>query len=83
MCWHPERDAIGRALLGKEGLRKIAERFAVSTTALHRHKTRGIPRGLVRAVEAQALAHQGDLLEQVRGLIASAQSILGQAEGRG
>lgn len=38
ICTHEERDAIEKALLAGDSLRRIAERFGTSSTALHRHK---------------------------------------------
>ena len=83
ICRHEGREAIDRALLGGETLRNIAERYGVSTTALHRHKARDISKALVRAAEAQEIAHDRDLLERVRDLVESAHGILATAEARG
>jgi len=70
-------------LVDREPLRNIAERFAVSATALHRHKARDLSKALVRAAEAQETAHDRDLLERVRDLVETAHGILAKAEARG
>lgn len=83
ICKHPQREGMDAALVAAEPLRSIAERFGTSATALHRHKVDHVSRALVRAAEARELAHDGKLLDQVKGLIARAQSILSKAEARG
>ena len=70
------------ALVAGESLRSIAERFGTSATALHRHKGEHVSRALVRAAEARELDRDGKLLDQVKDLIGSAQSILAGAEAR-
>ena len=83
ICKHSERDSIDRALVDREPLRNIAERFSVSATALHRHKTRDLSRGLVRAAERRETVRDRNLLGRVRGLVERAHGILAQAEARG
>ena len=83
VCKHAQRDDIDRALVSGEPLRSIAERFGASATALHRHKAQDLAKALTRAAEAQELAHDKDLLKQVRELVGSAHGILAKAEGRG
>ncbi len=60
-------------------LRNIAKQFAVSATALHRHKDH-IPQQLAEAKEAVATADAGDLLAAVKGLLVDAQRITKHAE---
>ena len=83
ICKHNQRDAIESALIDGQPYRNIAERFAVSATALHRHKARDISKALARAAEAQEMSRDRDLLERVRDLVESAHGILATAEARG
>lgn len=64
-------------------LRNIAERFAISATALHGHKVRDLSNLLVREAETQEMAHGRDSLERVRGFVESGHGILAAAEARG
>ncbi len=83
ICSHAERDAIDKALVTAEPLRSIAQRFATSATALHRHKAAHLPAVLAAAQEAQEAAHGDDLLAQVRALQDKALAILDKAEAAG
>lgn len=82
ICTHPEREAIDRALVSGEPLRKIAQRLAVSEHALHRHKRDHIVAALAQASEAATVAAD-DLLGQVRMLQEKTLAILTKAEATG
>jgi len=83
VCQHPDRGDIDRALLAGEPLRNIAERFRLSTTALHRHKRDHLPSTLVKAREAEEVSRADDLLAQVQQLQARALDLLRKAEAEG
>jgi len=83
VCQHPNRAEIDRALLAGEPLRNIAERFRLSTTALHRHKRDHLPSTLVKAREAEEVSRADDLLAQVQQLQAKALDLLRKAEAEG
>ena len=68
ICQHVARVSIDKSLINGEPLRNIAGRYAVSTSALHRHKERDLPKALVKASKAEEIARSDSLLEQVRSL---------------
>ena len=68
ICAHPQREAIDTALVTGEALRNLAERFAISTAALHRHRRDHLPGVLAKAKHAQqerADAHAVAVGEQI------------------
>jgi len=68
VCAHPQREAIDTALVTGEALRNLAERFAISTAALHRHRRDHLPEVLAKAKHAQqerADAHAVAVGEQI------------------
>lgn len=84
VCTHEQRAAIDQQLIERVSLRNIAERFSVSVTALHRHKTGGhIAERLAQAQAAQEVSQADDLLAQARGLQAEAHRIKDKAETAG
>ena len=80
ICEHPEREAIDDALLRNETLRKIAQHFETSITALHRHRRSHIPKALSRAKDAQEIARGDSLLDRLRQLNAETQEVLRAAK---
>lgn len=70
ICRHPRREGIDRALVAGEALRDIAGRFAVSKSALERHKAEHLPPALTRAQEADAEAAALDVLAELRRCLA-------------
>jgi hypothetical protein len=68
---------------GGASLREIASLYAVSQSAVRRHRSRHLPGTLARARDAKAVAHGDDLLAQVRSLQAKALAILERAEQAG
>ena len=68
VCVHSEREAIDAALVGGEPNRRIAARYGLSEAAVRRHKREHIPQALVRASEAQAVAHGSDLMSELQNL---------------
>src|SRR5829696_7179067 len=83
VCDHPERHSIDEALVSGASYRSVAKRFGLSESAVYRHKTEHLPAHLVKAKEAEEVAHADDLLEQVRNLQTRAMGILELAEKAG
>ena len=83
VCTHEARAEIERALVAGEAFRHIAARFDTSTGALQRHKADHLPVKLVKAQEAEEVAHADDLLKQVRDLQGRALAILDKADEAG
>ena len=79
VCAHADHEAIDAAIVEGESLRNIAERYAVSTTALHRHKAH-LPLTVARAHEAVEVAEADRLLATVRDLMQAAITTITQAE---
>lgn len=81
-CVHDQRAEIDAALVSGTSLRKIAERFGVSSTALHRHRDH-----VSAAVVAVAAERDRDqartLLDRVEDLEVHARRILEAAEEAG
>lgn len=81
ICTHPQRGAIDAALLAGGSFRNIAQQFAISPTALFRHRGEHIPAALAQAQEATEVAQADDLLAQLRDLQRRTLGILSAAEG--
>jgi hypothetical protein len=74
---------IDEALVGGAPYRSVAKRFALSESAVYRHKTDHLPVHLLKAREAEEVAQADGLLEQARRLQAHALDILERAEKAG
>jgi len=84
ICAHQQGQAIDEALVaGTASLREIASLFAVSQSALRRHKARHLPAALAQAQEAQEAAHGDDLLNRLDKLTTEAHRIKDKAEKAG
>jgi hypothetical protein len=83
VCDHPERNGIDQALVNVAPYRSVAKRFALSESAVYRHKTEHLPVHLLKAREVEEVAQAEDLLEQVRHLQTHALGILERAEETG
>ncbi len=79
LCKHPSREEIDAALLGVESLRKIAARWAVSKSALLRHKAAHLPAAIVKAAAAKEEISGGKLLDRLTTLNRETTSILREA----
>ena len=82
-CTHEDRAELEGTLIAGVSLRTIADRFAVSKTALIRHKDAHLPPSLLKAKEAREEARADDLLSQVRGLQSRVLAVLEVAEASG
>jgi len=80
ICRHSERQAIDAALVLGSSYRNIAQRFAVSVAALHRHK-KHLSEHLLAAREAEEVLSASKLLADLRALQARALTLLDKAEG--
>ena len=83
ICSHSEREFIDVQLVNGTPLRRVAEQYGTSATALHRHKSDHLPAALVKGKDAEEVAHGDSLLDQVRGLQGKALDILLRAEAAG
>jgi transposase-like protein len=83
VCDHPERQKVDEALVSGAPYRSIAKRFALSESAVYRHKAEHLPARLAKAREAVEVAQADDLLTQVRDLQDRALAILDRAESAG
>lgn len=83
VCAHADREAIDARLVAGDSIRGLSPLFAVSQSALRRHRDKHLPATLAQAQAAAEVAHGDDLLAQVRSLQARSLSILDQAEQSG
>jgi len=79
VCEHIQVKDIDELLVNGIGLRKIAERFSLSTTSTYRHKAH-INRTLLKANEVREVAQADNLLKQVRDLQTRALNVLLKTE---
>ncbi len=80
ICEHHEREAIDLALVGETSNLSVSALFGVSESAVRRHKGNHLPATLVKAKEAEEVAHADDLLADVRSLHHRTLAILEAAE---
>src|SRR5215203_2994195 len=82
-CDHLERHSIDESLVSGAPYRSVAKQYALSESAVYRHKTEHLPVHLLKAREVEEVAQADDLLEQVSNLQAHALGILERAEKSG
>lgn len=82
ICIHENAEEINYELLRGTPLRKIAEQYGVSSTALFRHK-KHLPATLTQAKEAEDIAQTDDLLKKIVELREKAIAIVDKAESAG
>jgi len=82
VCIHENVDEINYELLRGTPLRKIAEQYGVSSTALFRHK-KHLLATLIQAKEAEDIAQTDDLLKKIVELCEKAIAIVDKAESAG
>ena len=83
VCTHPERPAIDQALVNHRPFRDIACRFDVGRMAAVRHHDDHLPATLVKAKEAEDVAHAIDVLGQLRAINAATLAVLADARRAG
>jgi len=77
-CRHPELEAINMMLLAKRPMREIAEKYGLSTSAVHRH-AKHIPDNLVIAKQAKEVASADSVLSKIIELDQRSDTIYRQA----
>jgi hypothetical protein len=82
VCSHPLRKEIDQLLVNQVPLRDIAAQNGTSSSALFRH-SQHIPGALLAAKGVEKAADAESLLDQVRGLVRRANSIMDKAEKSG
>jgi hypothetical protein len=87
VCDHPERNGIDQALVNVAPYRSVAKRFALSESAVYRHKTEHLPVHLLKAREVEEVsnlqAHALGILERAEksGDLRTALAAISQARG--
>lgn len=79
VCRHPKRGEIDAALVSQVPIRDVSGQFAVTRSALDRHRKHLAP-ALLEAQGAKEEASAENLLDTVRGLAADAHRIRARAE---
>ena len=75
---------IDRLLVRNERAnRRIASQFALTETALRRHRSAHLPAALAKAQAAQTVSHADELLAELEDLRARTEALLLQAEAAG
>lgn len=82
VCEHNRVKKIDKLLVSGSGLRKIAEQFSLSTTAVHRHK-KHLSETLIKASELKDITRADNLMEQISSLQSRALNILTKTEEAG
>ena len=83
ICASPQHQAIDQALVAGTPYRAVAERFAASPPSGYRHQQGHLPATMLKAREAQEVAHADGLLAQLQSLQQKTLEILARAEGTG
>ena len=83
ICRHPERNEIDRALVAGEPYRGVARLYKASESAVYRHQQGHLVKAMVKAHDAQEVAHGDSLVDQLQSLQQRALGILTEAERSG
>ena len=83
ICASPQHQAIDQSLVAGTPYRTVAERFAAGPASVYRHQQGHLPATMLKAREAQEVAHADGLLAQLQSLQQKALGILARAEGMG
>ena len=83
ICASPQHQAIDQSLVAGTPYRAVAERFAASPPSVYRHQQGHLPATMLKAREAQEVAHADGLLAQLQSLQQKTLEILARAEGTG
>ena len=83
ICASPQHQAIDQALVAGTPYRAVAERFGASPPSVYRHQQGHLPATMLKAREAQEVAHADGLLAQLQSLQQKTLEILARAEGTG
>lgn len=82
VCRHPDRAAIDRELVAGSPFRDIAGRHGLTKSAVARHKAEHLPVTLLKAKDAEDVAHALDVVRQLRAINGASLAILSEARGR-
>ena len=83
ICASTQHQAIDQALVAGTPYRAVAERFAASPPSVYRHQQGHLPATMLKAREAQEVAHADGLLAQLQSLQQQTLEILARAESTG
>jgi len=83
ICASPQHQAIDQALVACTPYRAVPERFAASPPSVYGHHQGHLPATMLKAREAQEVAHADGLLAQLQSLQQKALEIFARAEGTG
>jgi hypothetical protein len=84
VCAHPDRADIDAALVRGESSYALADRYSsLSRPAIQRHSENHLPATLVKASEAEEIAHADNLMTRLDELTQEAQRIGSKAENAG
>lgn len=83
VCAHPQRHQIEKALVAGGSLRDIAGQYALTKSAVERHKGEHLPVTLVKAQEAEEVRHALDVVAQLRTINGAALTVLRDARAAG
>lgn len=83
VCTHPDRPAIDMMLVNGKPYRDIAGRFNVSKGALERHRAEHLPATMIKAAEAEDVAHAIDVVKQLKAINAASLAVLSDARKAG
>jgi|SRR5208337_4831527 len=83
ICTNPQREAIDRALVESTPKRRIAAQHGLAESAVRRHAAAHLPKALVKATEAQEIAHADDLLGTLRRGLREVLEVLDHAKATG
>lgn len=80
VCESKRLKEIDKSLIDNESNRSIAKRFDLSAAAVQRHKTNHLPVLLIKAKDAETVAHADKLIDRVQSLLERATRLADQAE---
>lgn len=80
VCQHSQLNEINRAIVRGESKRAIARQYGLSKDAVRRHANNHIPGALMKAKDAEDVAHSDDLFAEVRSLKDKGLGILDEAK---
>src|SRR4051794_12665404 len=83
ICTHERRSEIDRALVAGKPYRSIARQFAASPDAVFRHRSDHLPAAMVKAAEAEVVAHAIDVVQQLKAINGACLAVLKDARQAG
>jgi hypothetical protein len=84
ICEHPQRREMERDYLtNRLNLTKLSKKYNTSYWSLRSHMQEHLPEQLVEAARTQEVQSSGQLIQELQGLVQSAQNQLSKAESKG